>query len=86
LNVECEQLIWKNAQRGPTSPHSACGFGTTAVAYSVLGVITLLSSACVVLPAMTTAPLKASLNSLQATSTKYGYLRYFTKSQKSQRR
>ena len=58
--VECEQLIWEHAQRAPAGPHGACGFGTAVVACRVPRVIALLPSACVMLPAMTTAPLKAS--------------------------
>lgn len=61
LLVECEQLIWEHDQRAPTSPHGACGFGTAVVACRVPRVIALLPSACVVLPAMTTAPLKSSI-------------------------
>lgn len=60
LLVECEQLIREHAQRAPASPHSACGFGTAAVACRVPRVIALLSNACVVLPDMTTAPCKSS--------------------------
>lgn len=60
LLVECEQLIWEHTQRAPADPHGACGFGRAVVVCRVPRVIGLLLSACVVLPAMTTAPLKSS--------------------------
>lgn len=56
LLVECEQLIWEHAQRAPISPCGAC----VVVAYRVPRVIAFLRSVCVVLPAMTTGPLKSS--------------------------